>query len=282
MPKLRQTGGHEDDVTTATATRLRARTVFISDIHLGTRGCQAEYLLDFFGSIETETLVLVGDIVDLWCLKRRAYWPASHQRVLKRFFELADAGTQVVYVPGNHDEAARGLAGLALGKIDVRREFVHETANGRRLLVLHGDEFDAAVEFSGWLKGFGCLMYDVIVAAGRLVHFLRRRLGHPYWSLASWLKSVAPHANEYIARYEQAALAEAARRGYDGIICGHIHRPQMREERGLVYCNDGDWVEHCTALIEDRGGRLALLPWAEFAWTRREQPSPLTALDPAA
>jgi UDP-2,3-diacylglucosamine pyrophosphatase LpxH len=279
VPKLPQTGGHEDDVTTAAATRLRTRIVFISDIHLGTRGCQAELLLDFLDSVDTEVLILVGDIVDWWSLRRRLYWPAAHQAVLARFMQLAAAGTRVIYVPGNHDEAARAFCGLTLGRIDVQRELVHETASGQRLLVLHGDEFDGSIEFSGWLKQFGSFMYDLMLVAGRAVHFLRRRLGHPYWSLAAWLKQAVPNAKEYIARFEAAAIQEAARRGLDGVVCGHIHHPQLREAGGRVYCNDGDWVEHCTALIEDRGGRLALLPWADFAWTRRSAAPPRTVLD---
>ena len=245
--------------------RLRVRTVFISDVHLGFRGCQAEYLLDFLNNVDMDRLVLVGDIVDLWSLKKSLYWPAAHQEVLRTIFRLSKTGTEVVYVPGNHDEAAREFCGLAFGDITIHRQLIHETADGRRLLVMHGDEFDGAVEFSGWLKHFGSFLYDRMVDIARVVHFLRRRLGRPYWSLASWIKHAVPNAMTYILAFEKAAAQEAAHRGYDGVVCGHIHRPELRTVDGILYCNDGDWVEHCTALVEDRNGRLAILRWTEHA-----------------
>jgi UDP-2,3-diacylglucosamine pyrophosphatase LpxH len=266
------------------AKRVRVRTAFISDVHLGFRGCQAEYLLDFLERLDADRLVLVGDIVDLWSLKRSLYWPAAHQEVLRRLIALSRSGTEVIYVPGNHDEAAREFCGLNFGAVRICRQLVHETADGRRLLVLHGDEFDGAVEFSGWLKHFGCFLYDRMVELARLVHFLRRRLGRPYWSLASWIKHAVPNAMTYIEAFEVAAAAQAARRGFDGVVCGHLHRPSMRTVNGILYCNDGDWVEHCTALVEDRNGRLAILNWTELAGvgaTRPEQEAGVV-LDPAA
>lgn len=270
-------------MTASNAPRLRLRTAFISDVHLGFRGCQADYLLDFLNSIDTDRLVLVGDIVDLWALKRSLYWPAAHQEVLRKLIKLSSSGTEVIYVPGNHDEAAREFCGMSFGEIKIHRQLVHETHDGRRLLVLHGDEFDGAVEFSGWLKHFGSFLYDRMVDLARVVHFLRRRLGRPYWSLASWLKHNVPNAMSYILAFEKAAAQEAARRGFDGVVCGHIHRAEMRTVDGILYCNDGDWVEHCTALVEDRNGRLAILRWAEQA-ARRGAPAavPDAVLDPAA
>jgi UDP-2,3-diacylglucosamine pyrophosphatase LpxH len=263
--------------------RLRVRTAFISDVHLGYRGCQAEYVLDFLRHVDCDTLVLVGDIVDLWSLKRVTYWPDSHQQVLRQFVQLSRSGVRVVYVPGNHDEALREFCGLALGAIEVAPRYEHVTADGRRLLVLHGDEFDGNVQFSAALKHVGDVLYGHILLIGRALQRLRRRLGRPYWSLATWIKQRVPDARKYIERFEQAALAEARRRGFDGVVCGHIHRPELREVDGVLYCNDGDWVEHCTALVEDRNGRLALVRWAE----RAERPQPVApvagvALDPAA
>ncbi len=245
--------------------RLRMRTVFISDVHLGFRGCQAEYLLDFLKSVETEKLILVGDIFDLWSLKKSLYWPAAHQEVLRTLMKLSRDGTEVIYVPGNHDEAAREFCGLLFGDIQIHRQWIHETLDGKRLLVLHGDEFDGTVEFSGWLKHFGSFLYDRMVEVARFVHFMRRRLGRPYWSLVSWLKHTVPNAMTYILAFEEAAAKEAAHRGFDGVVCGHIHRPELRTVNGVLYCNDGDWVEHCTALVEDRNGRLGILRWTEHA-----------------
>lgn len=238
------------------------RTVFISDVHLGFRGCQAEYLLEFLKQLETDQLVLVGDIVDLWSLRRTMYWPLSHQEVLREILRHARTGTRVVYVPGNHDEGFRELCGGEVAGIDIRRDFIHEAADGKRYLVLHGDDFDGAVQFSGLLKHVGERMYDVILWLGRIVQAARRRLGFGYWSLASWIKHQVPDARRYIDRFEHAAAHAALRHGLDGVICGHIHRPGIRDVDGVRYCNDGDWVEHCSALVEDRNGRLSILNWA--------------------
>jgi len=245
--------------------RLKARTVFLSDVHLGFRGCQADYLLDFLNHLDAEHLVLVGDIVDLWSMKRSVYWPVSHHEVLKSILKLARSGTRVTYVPGNHDEGLRELCGSEVAGVEIRRDFIHETADGRRYLVLHGDDFDGAVKFSGVLKHLGERMYDVLLWVGRGIQAVRRRCGFGYWSLASWIKHQVPDARLYIERFAQAAAHAAARHGLDGVICGHIHRPEIREVAGIRYCNDGDWVEHCSALVEDRNGRLSLLRWTERA-----------------
>ncbi len=243
----------------------RLRTVFISDLHLGFRGCQAAYLLDFLTQLKTDQLVLVGDIIDLWSLKRSLYWPIAHQAVVKQVLKLAREGTKVIYVPGNHDEECRELCGAQLADIEIRRDYIHETADGRRFLVLHGDDFDAAVTFSAALKCLGEWLYDGMLLLGRGVAALRRRLGFGYWSLASWVKQQVPDARRYIDRFERAAAHAARKHGLDGVICGHIHRPGIRDIEGIRYCNDGDWVEHCTALIEDRGGALTLIEWAARA-----------------
>jgi UDP-2,3-diacylglucosamine pyrophosphatase LpxH len=226
--------------------RLDARTVFLSDVHLGSRGCEAERLLAFLRSLRTQRLVLVGDVVDLWSLKRDVYWPESHQEILRTIVDFARRGTEVIYVPGNHDAAFRELCGVDLAGVQVCHDLVHQCADGRRFLVVHGDAFDGAVQFSGVLRRFGAFMYDVMIGLGRGVHAARRVLGLGRWSLATWVKERVPDARRYVDRFERAAAHEALRRGLDGVICGHIHRPGVRELDGILYCNDGDWVEHCT------------------------------------
>lgn len=240
----------------ATAPMGRVRTVFISDVHLGFRGCQATLLLDFLRRVDTDQLVLVGDIVDLWSLRRSFYWPSAHQEVLREILRLARSGTQVIYVPGNHDEGFRELCGGQLEGIDIRRDFIHETAAGERFLVVHGDEFDGNVKFAGWLKWIGEHLYDFTLWMSRTVQDVRHRFGYGYWSLSHWIKEQVPDARRYIARFEHAAATAALRHGLDGVICGHIHHPGIREVDGVRYCNDGDWVEHCSMLYEDMNGRL--------------------------
>jgi len=246
-------------MTRAGAQRPALRTVFISDVHLGYRGCQAERLLEFLAALDTERLVLLGDIIDVQSLRRSFYWPAAHQAVLRRIVALARAGTRVVYVPGNHDEDLREFCGADFMGVEVVRDFIHETADGRRLLVVHGDEFDGAVKFSGALKHFGEWMYDGMLWLGAGVQRVRRRLGLGHWSLATWVKQRVPDARRYIERFEQAAAHAARRHGLDGIVCGHIHLPALREVDGIQYCNDGDWVEHGSALAEGIDGRLFLV-----------------------
>lgn len=236
----------------------RVRAAFISDLHLGTRECQAGEVVDFLRRVEMDELYLVGDIVDLWSMRRGVYWPAAHQEVLKLILEKVRGGTRVVYVPGNHDELARSLVGSVLAGVEVHQECVHVTRSGQRLLVIHGDAFDAAVRFSPLLKATGCALYSVFLFGGRGVNLIRRLLGLSRWSLATWIKSRIGSALTYVRRFEHAAAGAAAARGFDGVVCGHIHRPHMAQIEGVLYCNDGDWVEHCTALIEDRNGVLSV------------------------
>ena len=261
---------------------LRLRTAFISDVHLGFRGCRAEYLLNFLRSIEARQVYVVGDLIDFWALRRQVYWPHTHQEVLRTLLTLARSGTRVTYIPGNHDELCRDLCGSAYGPVEVRREHVHETADGRRLLLVHGDELDDAVKFGPLLKRVGTVAYDAIIRLNHAVHRVRRRMGYGYWSLADWIKHQVPDAVDYIERFERAAAAEAARRGLDGVICGHIHRPALKEIDGVLYCNDGDWVESCTSLVEDLNGRLAVLRWTESREVVSHAGLVPAALEPAA
>jgi UDP-2,3-diacylglucosamine pyrophosphatase LpxH len=248
----------------ANPTRHNVRTVFISDVHLGSRECQAEALLDFLGSVQVQTLYLVGDIVDLWSLRKNFYWPTAHNEVLRKIFEKMRTGTRVIFVPGNHDEDFREFVGMVFGEIEVERDCVHETAAGVRLLVLHGDEFDGVVKCSPLLAAIGGWAYDFTLYLNRWFNRARRLFGLPYWSLATYLKERVRNAVDYIANFEHAAARAASRRGLDGVVCGHIHRPEVATIDGLLYCNDGDWVESCTALVEDRNGRLAIWRWSDM------------------
>jgi UDP-2,3-diacylglucosamine pyrophosphatase LpxH len=243
----------------AGATPLR-RAVFISDVHLGSRHCHAAELADFLSTLRCARLYLVGDIVDLWWMaQRRAMWGAAQNRVVEALHALRRAGTEIVYIPGNHDRPIRKFCGLALPAMRIRRRAIHVTADGRRLLVTHGDEFDAATHFGNLQEKFGDWLYYRLLTGNRLLNVVRGRLGLRYWSLSEFLKRQSGAAERYIARFVQAGLDDARRRGLDGIVCGHIHRAALLQRQGLVYANDGDWVESLTVLVEDADGCLRLL-----------------------
>jgi UDP-2,3-diacylglucosamine pyrophosphatase LpxH len=244
-----------------TGARRHYRTVWISDVHLGFRGCSAEYLLEFLNSFDCDTLYLVGDIIDLWSLKKRLSWPQAHNDVLRSVLGKAKGGTRVVYVPGNHDDPLRDYVGMQFGNVTVQREALHERPDGSRVLVLHGDEFDQVVQCSPWLAKVGSLLYEWLLQANLLVNWTRRRLGFPHWSLASFLKHKVKNAVQYIGNYEAAVAHAARQRGVDAVICGHIHRAEITRLDGLVYMNCGDWVESCTALVESAAGEIELVHW---------------------
>ncbi len=240
----------------------RYRSVFLSDIHLGTRGCQAEWLLDFLKGMSCEKLYLIGDIIDGWQMKRGLYWPQSHNDVVQKLLRLARKGTDVSYIPGNHDSRARDFCGVHFGGVKVSRDAVHTTADGRRFLVLHGDEFDASVRRGRLVALAGHLAYKILLTFNTSFNRISRRIGTDYWSLSAFLKSHLRNAQKFIDVFERAAASEARRRGLDGVICGHIHHAQMRDIDGVTYINDGDWVESCTALVEHLDGRFEIIAWA--------------------
>jgi UDP-2,3-diacylglucosamine pyrophosphatase LpxH len=244
------------------AARQRHRTIFISDVHLGTRGCKAELLADFLARNSCDTLYLVGDIVDGWQLKRRWYWSDAQSRVVGEILRKVDEGVRVVYVPGNHDEFLRDYCGRSFAGIEVLREDIHETAAGLRLLVLHGDQFDGVIGYAKWLAHVGDRAYATALALNDRLHVLRRSLGLPYWSLSAYLKRKVKNAVEYVSRFEEVVARAAGPKGVDGVICGHIHQAEMRQIGAILYLNDGDWVESCTALVEDARGHLEILRWA--------------------
>ena len=246
----------------------RYRTIFISDVHLGTRGCKAELLADFLAHNSCDTLYLVGDIVDGWRLKRRWFWPEAHNRVLHEILHKVDGGTQVIYVPGNHDEAFRDFCGRSIAGIQILREAVHETADGLQLLVLHGDQFDGVIACAKWLAHLGDWAYTMALHLNEWCGAVRRTLGLPYWSLSAYLKQKVKNAVEYVCRFQDAVAHEAHARGFDGVVCGHIHHAALERLGGILYINDGDWVESCTALVEDARGNLEILRWSAFGESR--------------
>lgn len=241
----------------------RHRTIFVSDTHLGTRGCKAEALADFLAHNECDTLYLVGDIVDGWQLKRRWYWTVAQSHVVAEILHKVDTGTRVIFVPGNHDEFARDYAGRLFAGVEIANEAVHETAGGKKLWVLHGDRFDGVIAYAKWLAHVGDWAYGTALRLNDLLFAVRRRLNLPYWSLSAFLKHKVKNAVEYISRFEEIVAREAQTRGVDGVVCGHIHHAEIRQIGDVVYHNDGDWVESCSALVEDADGNMEILRWTD-------------------
>ncbi|KRB86084.1 UDP-2,3-diacylglucosamine hydrolase [Sphingomonas sp. Root710] len=257
--------------------RRRYRTIWVSDIHLGTRGCNAQMLIDFLDSTDSETMYLVGDIIDGWRLKRSWYWPATHNDIVWRVMKRAKRGTRVVFIPGNHDEMFRQFAGLTFGGIEIRRNAIHETADGRRLMVTHGDEFDTVVMCHRWLAFAGDAAYEMLMRLNVVINWVRQKLDLPYWSLSKHAKQKVKNAVEFISRFEEAVAHEAGERGVDGVVCGHIHTAEIRQFGDVVYYNDGDWVEGCTALVEHFDGRMEVIHWADEIKSRRQTTTAMAA-----
>ncbi|NRO96068.1 UDP-2,3-diacylglucosamine diphosphatase [Paraburkholderia sp. NMBU_R16] len=249
--------GQDDDIDKP----HRYRTIWLSDIHLGSSGCQANYLLDFLRHNDSEYLYLVGDIIDGWQLKKGWYWPQAHNDVVQKILRKARKGTQVVYIPGNHDEGARQFCDLAFGDIQVRGEAFHTTISGKRLWIVHGDLFDGVIQHAKWLAYLGDSAYTAILVLNRWFNRIRSRLGFQYWSLSQYLKHQVKNAVNFISSFEHVMVDEARRRGCDGVVCGHIHKAEIRDVDGLVYCNDGDWVESLSALVETFEGELRVVYW---------------------
>lgn len=258
----------------------RYRTVWISDLHLGARGCRAEALSLFLKHIRCDRLYLVGDIIDLWRLKSRWYWPELHNDVLRRILNHARHGTQVILIPGNHDDAARQFHHQEFGGVRLLPYAVHVTADGRRLLVTHGDQFDLVVQHQRWLSKLGALGYELLVTVNRYYNAVRLKMGKPYWSMSQAIKGKVKRACTFISRFEEHLIREARRRGMQGVVCGHIHKAELREQKVdgelIEYFNCGDWVESCTALAEHHDGTLQIIEglhwnqWFEQARTTLE------------
>lgn len=242
---------------------LRFRAIWVSDLHLGSVGCQAEAFLDFLKHVECDHLYLVGDIVDFWQLRKRWHWPQPHNDVIQKLLRFARKGTLVTYIPGNHDEVVRSYCGLSFGGVEVVNEGLHTTANGKRFLVVHGDQFDSFIRCARWLAQLGDTAYTLLLQINAYLNFVRRKLGFSYWSLSAYLKHKVKNAMEYVSAYESVVSEAARRHRVDGVICGHIHQTDMRMIGNILYCNDGDWVESCTALVENAQGELSLINWIE-------------------
>jgi UDP-2,3-diacylglucosamine pyrophosphatase LpxH len=248
----------------------RVRTLFLSDVHLGSRGCQAEKLLDFLRHYETATLYLVGDIVDGWQLKSAWYWPQLHNDVVQKLLRQVRKGVRLRYIPGNHDEFLRDYYGTHFGGIEVLEDAVHVAADGKRYLVIHGDLFDVIIRHARWLALLGNKAYDFAIWFNTYFNAIRRVLGMPYWSLSQWAKLKVKNAVKFIGEYERTLAQEARRRGVDGVICGHIHHAAMRNDFGLRYINCGDWVESCTAVVEHFDGQFEIVTWIDSDHRKRD------------
>jgi len=255
------------------------RAIWISDVHLGTKGCKAEFLLDFLKNTESDYLYLVGDMIDGWRLKKSWYWPQAHNDVVQKLLRKARKGARVIYVPGNHDEFARDYASYHFGDVEVVEEAIHVAADGKRYLVIHGDQFDGVMQYAKWLAHLGDSAYTLALTLNHWFNWVRRKLGYSYWSLSAYLKHRVKNAVQFIAQYEETMIDVARKRGVDGIVCGHIHHAELRQFGGITYANDGDWVESCSALVEHFDGRLEVLHWAESRQLSLFDAKSLTGLD---
>ena len=266
--------------------RRTYRTIWISDVHLGTKGCNHELLIDFLDHTDSDTMYLVGDIIDGWRLKKKVYWPPEHSDIVWRILKRAKRGTRIIYIPGNHDEMVRPFSGMNFGGVEIMRAAFHDTADGRRLMVLHGDEFDTIMLAHRWLAFVGDALYHVMMKLNNWVAAARKRLGLPYWSISKAAKNKVKNAVEFISKYEEVVARAAAERGVDGVVCGHIHTAEFRSfEYGgkrVEYWNDGDWVEGCNALVEHADGRMEILHWPDEVARRNRCENDVTPSVPEA
>ncbi|WP_142803917.1 UDP-2,3-diacylglucosamine diphosphatase [Tepidiphilus sp. J10] len=257
------------------------RSVFLSDIHLGTRACKAERLVDFLREYPAQYLYLVGDIVDFWAMRRGIHWSAAQNTVVQKILRRARHGERVIFIPGNHDEALRDYVGASFGDITLHAEYVHETADGRRFLLIHGDEFDEVTRHHRWVALLGDAAYGALVRANVVWAWVRRQMGRPgYWSLAGHVKRKVKKALEFMYGFEDAVMRSVRERGLDGVICGHIHWAAIKEVEGLLYVNCGDWVDSCTAIVEHADGRLELVDWHREIAPPQPPQAPRRALEP--
>jgi UDP-2,3-diacylglucosamine pyrophosphatase LpxH len=243
------------------------RTIFISDLHLGTRGCNSAKILEFLRENNAEIIYLIGDIIDGWRLAKKFFWPQTHNDIVQELLRKVRTGTTMIWVVGNHDEFLQQYIGHSFGGIEIVDEAVHTTAEGRTFLVVHGDRFDAITHYHKWIAQIGDTSYDALIVINRWLMVARRMLGYGHWSLSAYLKHRVKQAACFISNYEQTLAGECRQRGYDGIICGHIHHPEIRMIDEVQYCNTGDWVESCTALVESFDGSLSIIRECDYRQT---------------
>ena len=246
---------------------LKYRTIFISDFHLGSKGCQSSMLLDFLRNTRSDYLYLVGDIIDGWRLKNKWFWPQEHNDVVQKILRKARHGTKVYYVSGNHDELVRKFVPINLGEVNIVNETIHITADNKKLLILHGDKFDAIIRVAPWLAHLGDYAYDFALWINVTLNKIRKTLGYKYWSLSKFLKLKVKKAVSYINRYEEVVANYAFKKNMNGVVCGHIHHASDRIIGDVHYYNDGDWVENCSALVEHFDGKLELIYWKDIIET---------------
>ena len=239
------------------------KTIWISDLHLGTRGCQAELLLEFIKYNNSEKLYLVGDIIDAWALKNSWYWPQLHNDVVQKILKKARNGTKVFYISGNHDEIVRKFTPITFGEVKIENQLIHETVDKKKYLIIHGDQFDGVMQYARWLAILGSITYDFLIYFNRYINFFRSKFGYEYWSLSKYLKFKVKNAVKFVSQYQKLIVNYAVHEKVDGIICGHIHSPEDSHLNNVHYINDGDWVESCTALVEHFDGRLEIIHWIE-------------------
>ncbi|MDG6778972.1 UDP-2,3-diacylglucosamine diphosphatase [Thiomicrorhabdus sp. zzn3] len=251
----------------------RYRTIWISDTHLGSRGCKADYLSEFLKHHDCETLIMVGDIIDGWRMRKKVFWPQAHTNVIRRILTRAKRGTKVIYITGNHDDMLRRYSGIQFGNIDLVDEYIHITANGRKLWCIHGDQFDGVIQCHRWIAFFGDFLYETMLHVNRWFNQLRHRLGFGYWSLSAYLKGRVKRAVNFISQFEEAVAKEAEHKQMDGVICGHIHHAEIRRiSEQVTYYNCGDWVESCTALVEDFNGNIEQICWVKLGHETAQAP----------
>ena len=251
----------DDDPDAAHPERKHLRSIWISDVHLGTRGSKAEFLCEFLKYHDCDTLYLVGDIIDGWQMKGKTYWPQAHVNVIRRVLTRAKRGTNVVYVTGNHDEFLRRYSGMSFGNVHLVDEYVHVTPKGERFWVIHGDAFDSIVCNKKWLAMLGDVAYETLLKANTVFNRMRKLFGMRYWSLSAYVKFKVKRAVAFIDDFETTLARECQKRGYQGVVCGHIHHPELTMIDGIRYGNSGDWVESCSALVEEADGTLKIIQW---------------------
>ena len=251
----------------------RVRSLFLSDIHLGSRACRATQLLSFIRDYDPDFVFLIGDIVDFWAMSRGVYWPAAHNTVVQKILRKARHRSRVFLIPGNHDEALREYVGASFGDIKVVTDYVHTAADGKRYILLHGDEYDQVTHYHRWVSVLGDASYNALVHLNRLLSLVRRKLGvSGHWSLADCAKRNVLRAVSFISDFENSVVHNVKRLGLDGVICGHIHTPAIKRIDGITYMNCGDWVDSCTGIVEHYDGRMELVRWTDSCATRALRP----------